>query len=85
LYQWLIAGRDAATIEAQPLDDSEIRREHKSTPGLLHGAVIAKPCARDSLRTSIACRRSVSVSDLLIATNCSTGSNSLPRGDQRSS
>ena len=23
LYQWLIAGRDAATIEAQPLDDGE--------------------------------------------------------------
>ncbi len=23
LYQWLVAGRDAATIEAQPLDDGE--------------------------------------------------------------
>ncbi len=57
LYQWLIAGRDAATIEAQPLDDGEAQAgaDVAHYRELLNGAIDhAETCARDSLRIWIA-------------------------------
>jgi N utilization substance protein B len=41
LYQWLIAGCDAATIEAQPLDDGEAQAGADAAHyrELLHGAI----------------------------------------------
>jgi N utilization substance protein B len=41
LYQWLIAGLDAATIEAQPLDDGEAQAGADAAHyrELLHGAI----------------------------------------------
>ena len=57
LYQWLIAGRDAATIQTQPLDDGEALAGADAAHyrELLNGATITpRICALSSLRIWIA-------------------------------